>query len=170
MKAKVHGLCRFLQENKTNDRNTVVSTRLVAKTSSTLRDFPYSSPERKCFDCWIINVTPPGPNQCPHGCISCYAREAMYSNHSEDTLVYSNIPEFVEKELKKLTLCPPISLSNACDPCQDVPELKQEVKRLVEFEACFDGPFLVSSVTSAKARLTAKSPLWISAAHLLNLS
>lgn len=46
----------------------------------------------------------------------------MYSNHSEDTLVYSNIPEFVEKDLKKLTLCPPISLSNACDPCQDVLE------------------------------------------------
>ena len=147
-----------------------MSTRLIAEKSSTLHDFPCSSPDRKCFHCWIINVTPRGPNQCLHGCIFCYAWEAIYSNYSQDTLGYGSLPELVEKDLKKLTLCPPISLSNASDPCQDIPELKQEVKRLVEFEACFDGPFLVSSVTSAKARLTAKSPLWISAAHLLNLS
>ena len=147
-----------------------MSTRLIAEKSSTFHDFPCSSPDRKCFHCWIINVTPPGTNQCPHGCISCYAREAIYSNYSEDTLVYSNLPEFVEKDLKKLTLCPPISLSNDSDPCQDVRELKQEEKRLKGLEACFDGLLVLSSVASAEARLTAKSPLWISAAHLLNLS
>jgi DNA repair photolyase len=37
----------------------------------------------------------------------------------------------VEKDLKKLTLCPPISLSNISDPCQDIPELTREVKRLI---------------------------------------
>lgn len=74
---------------------------------------------------------PPGPNQCLHHCIYCYAREAVYSNYSEDTLIYDNLPELVEKDLKKLRLCPPISLSNISDPCQDIPELKREVKRLI---------------------------------------
>jgi len=41
------------------------------------------------------------------------------------------LPELVERDLKKLTLCPPISLSNISDPCQDIPELKREVKRLI---------------------------------------
>ena len=108
-----------------------MTVKLVAKRSSTFHDFPYSHPERKCFHCWIINVTPAGPNQCLHNCIYCYAREAIYSNYSEDTLIYNNLPELVEKDLKKLTLCPPISLSNISDPGQDIPELKREVKRLI---------------------------------------
>jgi len=108
-----------------------VSVKLIAKKGSTFHDFPYSHPERKCFHCWIINVTPAGPSQCVHNCIYCYAREAIYSNDSEDTLIYNNLPELVEKDLKKLTLCPPISLSNISDPCQDIPELKREVKRLI---------------------------------------
>jgi DNA repair photolyase len=109
-----------------------VSVKLIAKKGSTFHDFPYSHPERKCFHCWIINVTPPGPNQCLHDCIYCYAREAIYSNYSEDTLIYNNLPELVERDLEKLTLCPPISLSNISDPCQDIPELKREVKRLIQ--------------------------------------
>jgi DNA repair photolyase len=108
-----------------------VSIKLIAKKGSTFHDFPYSHPERKCFHCWIINVTPAGPNQCLHNCIYCYAREAIYSNYSEDTLIYNNLPELVERDLEKLTLCPPISLSNISDPCQDIPDLKREVKRLV---------------------------------------
>jgi DNA repair photolyase len=108
-----------------------VAVRLIAKKGSTFHDFPYSHPERKCFHCWIINVTPAGPNQCLHDCIYCYAREAIYSNYSEDTLVYNNLPELVEKDLRKLILCPPVSLSNVSDPCQDIPELKREVKRLI---------------------------------------
>jgi DNA repair photolyase len=108
-----------------------VPVRLIAKKGSTFHDFPYSHPERKCFHCWIINVTPAGPNQCLHDCIYCYAREAIYSNYSVDTLIYNNLPELVERDLEKLTLCPPISLSNITDPCQDIPELKREVRRLI---------------------------------------
>ena len=103
----------------------------IAKKGSTFHDFPYSRPERKCLHCWIVNVTPPGPNQCLHNCVYCYAREAIYSNYSKDTLIYNNLPELVERDLKKLTLCPPISLSNISDPCQDIPELRREVKRLI---------------------------------------
>jgi len=122
-----------------------VSIRLIAKKGSTFHDFPYSSPERKCFHCWIINVTPPGTNQCLHGCIFCYAREAIYSNYSEDTLVYSNLPELVERDLKKLTLCPPVSLSNVSDPCQDIPELKEEVKRLIRLLMDYGVSFFITT-------------------------
>jgi DNA repair photolyase len=122
-----------------------VSVRLIAKKGPTFHDFPYSHPERKCFHCWIINVTPPGPNQCLHYCIYCYAREAIYSNYSEDTLIYNNLPELVERDLEKLTLCPPISLSNISDPCQDIPELKREVKRLIQLLMDYGVSFFITT-------------------------
>ena len=122
-----------------------MAVELIAKKGSTFHDFPYSNPERKCFHCWIINVTPGGPNQCLHNCIYCYAREAIYSNYSEDTLVYNNLPELVEKDLRKLTLCPPISLSNISDPCQDIPELKREVKRLIQLLMDYGVSFFITT-------------------------
>ncbi len=122
-----------------------MAVRLIAKKGSTFHDFPYSHPERKCFHCWIINVTPPGPNQCLHSCVYCYAREAIYSNYSRDTLIYNNLPELVEKDLRRLTLCPPISLSNISDPCQDIPELKREVKRLIQLLMDDGVSFLVTT-------------------------
>jgi DNA repair photolyase len=122
-----------------------VAVKLVAKKGSTFHDFPYSHPERKCFHCWIINVTPAGPNQCLHNCVYCYAREAIYSNYSEDTLIYGNLSELVESDLEKLTLCPPISLSNISDPCQDIPELKGEVKRLIRLLMDYGASFFVTT-------------------------
>ena len=122
-----------------------MAVKLIAKKGSTFHDFPYSHPERKCFHCWIINVTPAGPNQCLHNCIYCYAREAIYSNYSRDTLVYDNLPELVERDLKKMTLCPPISLSNISDPCQDIPELKREVKRLMRLLMDYGVSFFITT-------------------------
>ena len=122
-----------------------MSIRLIAKKGSTFHDFPYFHPQRKCFHCWIINVTPPGPNQCLHDCIYCYAKEAIYSNYSEDTLIYNNLPELVERDLKKLTLCPPISLSNISDPCQYIPKLKREVKRLVQLLMDYGVSFFITT-------------------------
>ena len=122
-----------------------MSIKLVAKKGSTFHDFPYTNPERKCFHCWIINVTPPGPNQCLHHCIYCYAREAIYSNYSEDTLIYNNLPELVEKDLKKLILCPPISLSNISDPCQNIPELREEVRRLIKLLMDYKVSFFITT-------------------------
>jgi DNA repair photolyase len=75
----------------------------------------------------------------------CYAREAIYSNYSEDTLIYNNLPELVERDLKKLTLCPPISLSNISDPCQDIPELKREVKRLIRLLMDYGVSFFITT-------------------------
>ncbi len=105
--------------------------KLIEKKGSTLHDYPYSTPGRKCPHFWIINVTPPGPSHCIHRCLYCYARQAIYSDFSEETLVYSNLPELVEKDLEKISLCPPVSISNVSDPCQPIPELRTEVKRLV---------------------------------------
>ena len=122
-----------------------MAVKLIARKGSTFHDFPYSHPERKCFHCWIINVTPPGPKQCLHDCIYCYAKEAIYSNYCEDTLVYSNLPELVERDLRKLTLCPPILLSAISDPCQDIPALKKEVTRLVQLLMDYGVSFFVTT-------------------------
>lgn len=119
--------------------------RLIPKKGSTLHDFPYRTPERKCFHCWIINVTPPGPKHCIHSCVYCYARESVYSDYSEDTLIYDNLPELVEKELKQLQLCPPISLSNVSDPCQDIAELRREVQRLVQVLMSYGVAFSITT-------------------------
>ena len=115
--------------------------KLISKKGSTLHDYPYRTPGRKCPHFWIINVTPPGPAHCIHNCLYCYARQAIYSNYSKETLVYNNLPELVERDLKKISLCPPISISNVSDPCQPIPELRTEVKRLVQllmsYGVCF---------------------------------
>jgi len=106
--------------------------KLISKKGSTLHDYPYSTPGRKCPHFWIINVTPPGPAHCIHRCLYCYARQAIYSDYSAQTLIYNNLPELVERDLKKINLCPPISISNVSDPCQPIPELRTEVRRLVQ--------------------------------------
>ena len=104
---------------------------LIAKRTSTLHDFPYEGPRRKCFHPWIINIAPPGRAHCVHACSFCYARDAIYSDLGDTPRVYDNLPELVERDLKRLTLVPPVLLSTTTDPCQDVPEVKQQVRRLV---------------------------------------
>jgi DNA repair photolyase len=91
---------------------------LEPKKGSTLHDFPYDSPKRKCLHAWVINVTPPGLAHCRHHCVYCYARDALYADLSPEQKVYSNLPELVERDLKRIDLCPPISISNTTDPCQ----------------------------------------------------
>ncbi len=109
----------------------MTEVKLIDKKGSTLHDYPYSTPARKCPHFWIINVTPPGPAHCVHHCLYCYAREAIYSNRSAETLIYRNLPELVAKDLKRISLCPPVLISTVSDPCQPIPELRVEVKRLV---------------------------------------
>jgi DNA repair photolyase len=110
-----------------------MNTILRDRRSPTLHDFPYRGEKRKCYHKWIINVTPPGRGNCLHDCLYCYARDAVYSRLKESGMVvYSNLASVVEKELEKLELCPPISISNVTDPCQDVPELRRTVRELIE--------------------------------------
>ncbi|MHB8780206.1 MAG: SPL family radical SAM protein [Candidatus Geothermincolia bacterium] len=104
----------------------------MARKSATLHDFPYASSERKCFHQWIVNVTPPGRDNCLHGCVYCYARDAVYARNEPGVLrYYEGLAAQVERELARLRLCPPVSISNVTDPCQPVPELKREVRDLV---------------------------------------
>lgn len=101
--------------------------------SPTLHDFPYRGERRKCYHKWIVNVTPPGKEHCLHSCLYCYARDAVYSRRREKGMVvYRDLAEVVEGELSRLELCPPLSISNVTDPCQDVPELRRAVLELVE--------------------------------------
>jgi len=109
-----------------------MAVRLVHKKTSTFHDFPYETPRRKCIHCWIVNVTPPGFSHCIHRCVYCYARDAVFARESGGALeVYDNLPELVARDLDRISLCPPISISNTTDPCQAVPELRREVVRLV---------------------------------------
>lgn len=119
--------------------------KLIAKKGSTLHDYPYSSPTRKCPHFWIINVTPPGPNHCLHRCLYCYARCAIYSDYSEETHIYNNLPELVKKDLERISLCPPISISNVSDPCQPIPQLRDEVKRLVKLLMDYGVSFAITT-------------------------
>ncbi len=118
---------------------------LISKKGLTFHDFPYSTPDRKCFHCWIINVTPPGRYHCLHQCIYCYARDAVYANNGHRMQIYNNLPELVERQLRVISLCPPVSISNASDPCQDIPELKHEVKRLVALLMDYGVSFLITT-------------------------
>ena len=119
--------------------------KLIDKKGSTLHDYPYRTPARKCPHFWIINVTPPGPAHCVHQCLYCYAREAIYANYSAETLIYRNLPELVEKDLKRISLCPPVSISNVSDPCQPIPELRAEVKRLVKLLMDYGVAFAITT-------------------------
>lgn len=106
---------------------------LRKRLSPTLHDFPYRGEKRKCYHKWIINVTPPGTPHCQHACLYCYARDAFYSRSpGKGMVVYSDLASVVARELGKLELCPPVSISNVTDPCQNVPVLRQAVKELVE--------------------------------------
>ncbi len=104
----------------------------VTRRSPTLHDYPYATPRRKCFHKWIVNVTPPGRFNCLHSCMYCYAREAIYSRSRPDVLqYYHGIAATVRAELARLRLCPPLSISNATDPCQGVQGLQDEVRELI---------------------------------------
>ncbi len=110
-----------------------MEARLVPKRTSTFHDWPYSGPQRKCFHAWIVNLTPPGRDHCIHNCTYCYARHAIYSRAPRGVMqIYSNLPELIERDLARIRLCPPLSISNTTDPCQAVPELRRETRRLVE--------------------------------------
>lgn len=109
-----------------------ISIVAVTRKSPTLHDFPYDHPRRKCYHKWIINVAPPGEQNCLHRCLYCYARDAIYSRGRPGSMMYyTGLSKVVERELDRITLCPPVSLSNATDPCQPVPGLRAEVRELV---------------------------------------
>lgn len=114
---------------------------IIPKKTSTFHDWPYFGPQRKCFHAWIVNLTPPGPDHCVHNCVYCYARYAVYTRVKRGPdgeavrgplEVYSNLPELIERDLARIRLCPPFSISNTTDPCQAVPEVREQTRRIVE--------------------------------------
>ncbi len=104
----------------------------MMRRSPTLHDYPYATPRRKCFHKWIVNVAPPGRFNCLHACMYCYARDAIYARGEPGVLqYYQGIANLVRSELSRLRLCPPLSISNATDPCQGVRGMQTEVRDLV---------------------------------------
>jgi DNA repair photolyase len=124
-----------------NIEGSWMNVRSVRKKGSTFHDWPYSGPERKCFHAWIVNLTPPGPDHCIHDCVYCYARHAIYTRVKRGAggkvqpgplEAYSNLPELIEADLERIRLCPPFSISNTTDPCQAVPAVQRETRRIVD--------------------------------------
>lgn len=118
---------------------------LEPKKTSTLHDLPYATRDRKCLHTWVINVTPSGLAHCLHRCTFCYAREAIYSDPGDRQKVYSNLPGLVARDLDRISLCPPVSISNTTDPCQDVPEVRGEVRKLVEVLMSYGVSFFINT-------------------------
>jgi DNA repair photolyase len=59
------------------------------------------------------------------------------------TIVYGNLPALVKRDLEKFAVCPPVSISNATDPCQDIPPLRDTVKELVRVLIDYGIPFSI---------------------------
>ncbi len=118
---------------------------VVEKRTSTLHDFPYEGPGRKCYHAWIINVAPPGRAHCVHNCTFCYAREAIYSDLGDTQKVYGNLPELVQRDLERLTLAPPVLMCTTSDPCQPVPEVRRQTSRLVELLMRYGVSFVITT-------------------------
>ena len=73
-----------------------------------------------------------GRGNCLHDCLYCYARDAVYSRKKEGAMLDAFRPGLHRGEgADRAGAVPPVSISNATDPCQDVPELRQAVKDLV---------------------------------------
>ncbi len=140
--------------------------RLIPKRGSTLHDFPYASPTRKCPHRWIINLTPPGTDHCIHNCVYCYARDAIFARATNGVLhIYNNLPALVRRDLKQLRICPPISISNITDPCQPVPPLRAELSRLVELLIAYGVTFML--ITKGDPRFLLETDSFRSAPVLL---
>lgn len=129
---------------------------VVPKRTSTLHDFPYEGPGRKCYHAWIVNVAPPGRAHCVHNCTFCYAREAIYSDLGDAQKVYGNLAELVERDLERLTLVPPVLLCTTTDPCQPVAEVRQQTSRLVGLLMRYGVSFVIT--TKGDPRFLGKLP------------
>jgi len=129
--------------------------KLIRKHGSTFHDFPYRGEGRKCIHTWIINVTPSGYDHCLHRCVYCYARDAVFSKKpSGEMHIYSNLPELVERDLRSLALCPPISISNTTDPCQEVEALWRVTEDLVRLILRWGVSFCIVTKGRAERLLT----------------
>ncbi len=126
------GVSRTGHQKRSAARKRQLSFRLTRRKTPTLHDFPYSSRGRKCPHVWVVNLTPPGYDHCIHRCVYCYARDPIYARPGRGvTHIYSNLPELVSRELARIRLCPPVSISNTTDPCQPIPEMRAVLAELV---------------------------------------
>ncbi|MCK4352521.1 radical SAM protein [candidate division WOR-3 bacterium] len=103
-----------------------------------IHDFPYPKEKRKCPHTVLISITHSGC--CIHKCPMCYARAYPWS--IEDRIViYKNVPEKLETEIKKTKILPPFYLSQVSDALQPVSEVREitfkVVRILIKYKLSF---------------------------------
>jgi DNA repair photolyase len=84
-----------------------------------IHDFPYRIGGRKCPHTGIVNITKSG--QCIFDCSYCYAKGYRWSTKKAIIEVFENTPELLDKELRKIKICPPLYFCAVTDPFQPLP-------------------------------------------------
>jgi DNA repair photolyase len=93
-----------------------------------IHDFPYKRARRKCAHTALISVTHSG--SCVHRCPMCYARAYVWSI-DDKIVIYKNVPEKLEAEIKKSYLLPPFYISQVSDALQPVPQVREITFKVV---------------------------------------
>ena len=90
--------------------------------ANVIHDFPYPSVKRKCPHVALVSITHSGC--CVHRCPMCYARSYKWSVEDK-IIVYKNVPEKLEAEIKQSNLLPPFYISQVSDALQPVSEVRK---------------------------------------------
>jgi len=88
----------------------------VQRKGKVIHDFPFKIRGRQCPHTGIVNVTKSG--QCVFNCSYCYAKGYIWSTKGNYIEVFENTPELLDKELSKISICPPLYFCAVTDPFQ----------------------------------------------------
>jgi len=88
----------------------------IQRKGKVIHDFPYKIRGRQCPHTGIVNVTKSG--QCVFNCSYCYAKGYSWSTQGNTIEVFENTPELLDKELSKISICPPLYFCAVTDPFQ----------------------------------------------------
>ncbi len=113
-------------------------------------DFPYPKRRRKCPHAILISGAEAGG--CLFRCPICYARAYPWSR--EEVVIYSNIVEKIEEEIKRAYRLFPFYLSQVTDPLQPIGEMRNLTKEIVLLLVKYNLSFGI--VTKS-----ADGPLWL---------
>lgn len=96
--------------------------------TNVIHDFPYPKARRKCPHVALISITHSGC--CVHRCPMCYARAYVWSIEDK-IVVYKNVPEKLEAEIRQAKLLPPFYISQVSDALQPIPEVREITFKVV---------------------------------------
>ncbi|MFX1250916.1 MAG: radical SAM protein [Promethearchaeota archaeon] len=114
---------------------------------STLRDFPYRPPDRKCPHTMIVNIG----RGCLHNCPYCYATAYPWSPPEGIVIYYDNILDVIKKDILDQDLFFKIYLSSSIDCYQPIPEIRNLTEHIFTF---LHNAGLSFSITTKSAQIT----------------